>query len=103
MTEQNQNLPSISDHGLIGDLRTTAHVAINGTISWFCPHRFDQPSVFGSLIGGSDGGHWQITPRCEAHPRQFYLPETNVLVTRHSHDEGVIEVHDFDADLETER
>jgi GH15 family glucan-1,4-alpha-glucosidase len=32
---------SISDHGLIGDLQTTALVTTDGTVDWFCCPRFD--------------------------------------------------------------
>ena len=41
--------PPIAEHGLIGDLHT-ALVATDGTIEWFCPPRFDAPSVFGALL-----------------------------------------------------
>jgi len=90
----------ISDHGLIGDLRTAALVCADGTISWFCAPRFDSPSVFGSLVGGDRGGHWSITPTGEGWTaRQFYLPDTNVLVTRFADEGGVVEVRDFMAIL----
>jgi GH15 family glucan-1,4-alpha-glucosidase len=39
----------IADHGVIGDLRSAALVGRDGTIDWFCPVRFDAPSVFASL------------------------------------------------------
>ena len=36
----------IEGHGLIGDLQTSALVAQDGTIDWFCAPRFDSPSLF---------------------------------------------------------
>jgi GH15 family glucan-1,4-alpha-glucosidase len=44
---------SISDHGLIGDLQTTALVTTDGMVDWFCCPRFDSPSVFASLVDPS--------------------------------------------------
>ncbi|MDQ6606602.1 MAG: DUF5911 domain-containing protein, partial [Actinomycetota bacterium] len=88
--------PTISDHGLIGDLRSAALVAIDGTIDWFCPRRFDAPSVFGALLDSERGGHWRIAPE-DGHSRtaQFYIPDTNVLITRFMNPRGVVELQDF--------
>ena len=53
---------SISDHGLIGDLQTTALVTTDGMVDWFCCPRFDSPSVFASLVDADKGGHFRIAP-----------------------------------------
>ncbi len=86
----------IADHGLIGDLRTAALVGTDGTISWFCPRRFDQPSVFASLLDPDEGGAWTLSPIDGAvRTQQFYFPDTAILATRFLTEEGVVEVHDF--------
>jgi GH15 family glucan-1,4-alpha-glucosidase len=88
--------PSISGHGLIGDLRSAALVAIDGTIDWFCPRRFDGPSVFAALLDPERGGHWRIAPEDEdSRTAQFYIPDTNVLITRFMNPGGVVELQDF--------
>jgi GH15 family glucan-1,4-alpha-glucosidase len=88
--------PSIADHGVIGDLRTVALVSTGGTIDWYCPGRFDAPSVFGSLLDWQRGGYFRIAPCHEEFAsKQLYLPETNVLITRFLSADGVAEVHDF--------
>ncbi len=88
--------PTISDHGLIGDLRSAALVAIDGTIDWFCPRRFDAPSVFGALLDRERGGHWRIAPEDgDSRTAQFYIPDTNVLITRFMNPGGVVELQDF--------
>jgi GH15 family glucan-1,4-alpha-glucosidase len=88
--------PSISDHGLIGDLQTAALVTTDGCVDWFCPPRFDAPSVFAALLDADQGGHFKIAPEgCEYVTRQMYLPDSAILVTRFMSADGVGEVHDF--------
>jgi GH15 family glucan-1,4-alpha-glucosidase len=88
--------PLISDHGLIGDLQTTALVATDGTLDWFCSPRFDSPSIFASLLDKEGGGHFSTRPVAEVfETRQLYLPDTAVLVTRFLTEEGVGELMDF--------
>jgi GH15 family glucan-1,4-alpha-glucosidase len=87
---------AIADHGLIGDLRTAALVGTDGTIDWFCPGRFDAPSVFASLLDPDVGGQWTMTPTNDSvRTQQFYFPDTAVLATRFLTEDGVVEVHDF--------
>lgn len=88
--------PPIAEHGMIGDLRTAALVCTDGRIDWFCAPRFDSPSVFGSLLDAERGGYWEIAPDCaDVARRQFYFPDTNVLVTRMLSEDGIVEVQDF--------
>ncbi|TDE08608.1 glycoside hydrolase family 15 protein [Jiangella asiatica] len=88
--------PPIENHGLIGDLQTSALVASDGTIDWFCSPRFDSPSVFASLLDHRRGGHFRIAPEADGWvSRQLYLPGTSILVTRFMTDAGVGELIDF--------
>ncbi len=86
----------INDYGIIGNMRTTALVGIDGSIDWFCFPNHDSPSVFAALLDEQKGGRFCITSTVqEAAHKQFYWPETNVLVTRFLSSEGVGEVVDF--------
>ncbi|HEX6336860.1 MAG TPA: glycoside hydrolase family 15 protein [Jiangellaceae bacterium] len=88
--------PPIGEHGLIGDLQTSALVAADGTIDWFCCPRFDSPSVFASLLDRDRGGHFRVTPDLsEWVSKQLYLPGTAILITRFLTPDGVGEVMDF--------
>ncbi len=89
-----QYLP-IADHGLVGDLHSVALVGTNGTIDWFCCPAFDAPSVFGSLLDAGRGGFFALGAAIPARTRQFYIPDTNVLITRFFAEEGVGEIQDF--------
>ena len=87
--------PPISSHGVIGDLRTVALVATDGTIDWYCPQAFDSPSVFAAILDGERGGRYQIAAAFDCATRQLYLPDTNVLITRFLSPGGVGELQDF--------
>ncbi|MFJ3230934.1 glycoside hydrolase family 15 protein [Streptomyces sp. NPDC086787] len=85
----------IAEHGLIGDLRTVALVGSNGTIDWYCCPRFDSPSVFAAILDAERGGRFELAADVPARTKQFYFPDTNVLITRFFTEEGVGEVQDF--------
>jgi GH15 family glucan-1,4-alpha-glucosidase len=86
----------IEAHGVIGDLHSVALVGTDGTIDWYCPERFDAPSIFGAILDRDRGGYYRIAPAGdEWTSTQFYFPETNVLITRFLTPSGVAEVIDF--------
>jgi GH15 family glucan-1,4-alpha-glucosidase len=85
----------IEDHGVIGDLRTIALVATDGTIDWCCLPHFDSPSVFAAILDGEIGGHFRIAATETVSHKQMYLPDSNVLVTRSYAKHGVGQIEDF--------
>ena len=86
----------IENYGIIGDLRTVALVGIDGSIDWYCCPHFDSPSVFGAILDDTQGGCFRIAPTHDgARRRQFYWPETNVLITRFLTSDGVGQITDF--------
>ncbi len=85
----------IESYGLIGDLRTAALVGRDGSIDWFCPGRFDAPSLFASVLDADIGGSFRIAPAAPCASKQLYLPDTAILLTRFFSPTGVAEVTDF--------
>ncbi|MFJ3895304.1 glycoside hydrolase family 15 protein [Streptomyces sp. NPDC090083] len=85
----------IAEHGLIGDLRSVALVGTNGTIDWYCCPSFDAPSVFAAILDAERGGSFELAASVPARTKQFYFPDTNVLITRFFTEDGVGEVQDF--------
>lgn len=89
-----RSLP-IAEHGLIGDLRSVALVGTDGTIDWYCCPAFDAPSVFAAILDAEKGGCFELAAAVPARTKQFYFPDTNVLITRFFTEDGVGEVQDF--------
>jgi GH15 family glucan-1,4-alpha-glucosidase len=71
----------IEDHALLGDTRTAALVASDGTIVWLCAPRFDSPPVFGSILAGAEGGRFAISPLDRRRTARRYREGSVVLET----------------------
>ena len=80
---------------MIGNMYTSALVASDGSIDWYCVPHFDSPSVFAAILDDKKGGYFKIAPKESLRRQQFYYPETNVLITRFLHHDGVGELNDF--------
>jgi GH15 family glucan-1,4-alpha-glucosidase len=90
------SIQPIENYGVIGNMKSIALVALNGSIDFLCYPDFDSPTVFAALLDDEQGGRFQIKPRLTGmRIRQLYLPETNILLTRFLAEEGVAELTDF--------
>ena len=90
------NYQPIENYGIIGNLQTVAMVGMNGSIDYLCFPYFDSPSVFAALLDYKKGGNFQIAPLLDnpGH-KQFYIVDSNILLTRFLAAEGVAEISDF--------
>jgi GH15 family glucan-1,4-alpha-glucosidase len=86
----------IENYGIIGNMHTAALVGIDGSIDWMCLPHFDSPSIFAALLDDRKGGRFRIAPAGEHfRHKQFYWPDTSILITRFLHEDGVGEVEDY--------
>ncbi|WP_200207864.1 glycoside hydrolase family 15 protein [Micromonospora coerulea] len=70
----------IADQGFLADGRSAVLVDRAGSVNWWCPARFDAPSVFARLLD-DEAGHWVIRPEGRFSTERAYLTDTLVLRT----------------------
>jgi GH15 family glucan-1,4-alpha-glucosidase len=86
----------IEDYALLGNCRTAALVARDGSLDWLCFPRFDAPACFAALLGDSDNGRWKIAPTDpKAQSRRRYRDGTLILETLFATDTGRAMLVDF--------
>lgn len=81
--------------GIIGNCAFMAHIETNTNIAWLCWPRFDSSFVFGSLLDDDKGGEFSILPSGKFESKQYYIENTNVLVTEITTKDGAYRVTDF--------
>jgi len=94
MRPRTNGYAAIQDYAVVGDGRTVALVALDGSIDWLCLPDLDSPSTFAALLDADHGGRFYLAPEVEYHASRRYLPGTNVLETTFQTATGAARVTD---------
>lgn len=76
------HFPPIGNHGVIGDRRTAALVAADGTIDWCCIPDYDGDIIFGAILDPDKGGYCRLGPPEVVLGSQTYERSSMCLQTR---------------------
>ncbi|MEX2336725.1 MAG: glycoside hydrolase family 15 protein [Fulvivirga sp.] len=85
----------LPDLALIGDRRTCAMLDKKGNIVWYCPKRFDEPSLFASLLDPEKGGIWEVELQEMQFEKREYLEDSAVLHTYFTSEKGNLCLEDW--------
>jgi len=84
----------IEDYGLVGDGATAALIGRDGNVAWLCLPRFDSAPLFCGVLDKTRGGTFLIAPDNLLEARQFYEPDSAILVTEMRNAEGSLRLTD---------
>ncbi len=84
----------IDSYAALGDGRTVALVAADGSIDWLPVPAIDAPPAFAALLDAGQGGRLELAPAADFTVDRRYLPGTAVLETTFHTGHGTVTVTD---------
>jgi GH15 family glucan-1,4-alpha-glucosidase len=90
--ERKDGFAPIGSYAALGDGRTVALVASDGSVDFISLPSLHAPTTFAALLDPERGGRFTLAPVGEAEAARRYLGRTNVLETTYRTGDGVVRV-----------
>jgi GH15 family glucan-1,4-alpha-glucosidase len=85
---------ALRSYGAIGDGRTVALIALDGSVDWFPAPDLASAPAFAAILDADSGGRIELRPVGDFTSKRRYVPGTNVLQTTFTTDAGSVRVTD---------
>lgn len=85
-----EGFAELGDYAAIGEGRSVALIAPDGSIDWWCAPNLDSPPLFDRLLDPEIGGFFQLEPEGSYKVTRQYRQDSNVLETHFETETGKV-------------
>lgn len=90
--ERENGFAELGSYAAIGEGRSVALIAPDGSIDWWCAPNLDSKPLFDRLLDPQVGGYFQIVPDAPYRVTRQYRENSNVLETQFETESGCVRI-----------